>query len=54
MKKLFFTGDIKMSKVLVLFKDVCNNVVFAVTMAIDVSRYLKEERDKDTLCLQVG
>ena len=43
-----------MSKVLVLCKDVCNNVVFAVTMAIDVSRYLKEERDNDKLCLQVG
>ncbi len=37
----------------VLFNDMVNVVTFAFKMACDVNRYLKEERDRETLCLEL-
>jgi hypothetical protein len=42
-----------MSKIRECISDCRNNVVFAVTMARDVAKYLKEEKKKDKLCLQL-
>ncbi len=42
-----------MSKIRECISDCRNNVVFAVTMARDVAKYLMEEKKHDKLCLQI-
>ena len=42
-----------MSKIREHFSDCRNNVVFAVTMAVDVAKYLREEKKKEKLCLLI-
>ena len=33
--------------------DCCNSIVFALTMARDVRKFLKEEKKNDKLCLEL-
>ena len=35
------------------FDDIFCNIVFVVTMARDVSKYIKEEKEKERLCLSL-
>jgi hypothetical protein len=43
-----------MSNFKVFFTDCCNSVVFAFSMARDVSKYLREEKKNERLCLTLG
>ena len=43
-----------MNNMKIFFTDCCNSVVFAVSMALDVRKYLKEEKERERLCLTLS